>query len=273
LNEKINKLEKIENLIYETYMNKNIVSHTSDQNIIVGMNSSLLYSSFKNSVFIEDPTQGIKKITDKFNFLPLTEKSLDILKDIFTNSTTISSDLITNDLLICLPKIQSGCRIYQTSKDGPSAKIFHEMCDNKGPTLIVIKLEDGHVFGGYNPISWIGEYMYNDCEDAFLFSITDGKYRKPIRCPVKKSLKKFAIKQNDVDYSPGFGETDNADLFIAFKNLKNSYSNLSNVYKCPRGFNGKEFLAGRPNDWKIVDVEVFAIEVMNDVEYYNKIKN
>lgn len=261
LNLKINKMELNEKFIYDS--------------IATSKNKPLIpnYSSFKSSIFLDDPTNAIKKSIDKFRFLPLTDKSLEILKQVFESSNIISTNLITNDLLVALPKIKSGCLLFQISRDGPSPKTFHELCDNKGPTLLLVKLEDGHVFGGYNPISWISEYMYNECEDAYIFSITDGSMRKPMRCPIKKSLKKFAIKQNEIDYSPGFGETDNADLFIAFKNLKNSYSNLGNVYKCPKGYNSKEFLAGRPNDWKIADVEVYAVESMNEEEYFLNIKN
>jgi len=39
---------------------------------------------------------------------------------------------------------------------------------------MLIKLTDGHIFGGYNPTSWVNEFIYVECEDAFLFSITDG---------------------------------------------------------------------------------------------------
>jgi hypothetical protein len=53
-------------------------------------------------------------------------------------------------------------------------------------------------------------------------SVSDGSYRRPLRYNVRKFLKKLAIKQNESENSPGFGEVNNADLFIAFKNLKNS---------------------------------------------------
>jgi hypothetical protein len=36
--------------------------------------------------------------------------------------------------------------------------------------------------------------MYSEAEDAYLFSITDGKGRKPIKCPVKVNKKEKAIK-------------------------------------------------------------------------------
>jgi len=92
-----------------------------------------------------------------------------------------------------------------------------------------------------------------------LFSVTDGKGRKPIKCPVRKTKAHLAIKQNEFKYSPGFGEANVADLFIAFKNLANSYSNLGNVYKVPPREDKDTFLAGRRQDWQIDEVEVWSL--------------
>jgi hypothetical protein len=36
--------------------------------------------------------------------------------------------------------------------------------------------------------------MYSECEDAYLFSITDGKGRKPIKCKARPEKKDKAIK-------------------------------------------------------------------------------
>ena len=96
---------------------------------------------------------------------------------------------------------------------------FHENCDEKGATLIFVKANQGHIFGGYNPISWKNDFSYSETADAYLFSVTDGQGRKPIRCPIKMSKRQFAIKQNESKYSPAFGEANISDLFIAFKNL------------------------------------------------------
>jgi hypothetical protein len=36
--------------------------------------------------------------------------------------------------------------------------------------------------------------MYSECDDAYLFSITDGQGRKPIKCPIRADKKDKAIK-------------------------------------------------------------------------------
>ena len=52
--------------------------------------------------------------------------------------------------------------IYRASEHGYTAESFHECCDNKGPTLIVIKSSGGWIFGGYTTQSWSGKGIYYD---------------------------------------------------------------------------------------------------------------
>lgn len=85
-----------------------------------------------------------------------------------------------------------------------------------------------------------------------MFSVTDGKGRRAMRCPIRSGKTHHAIKQNEEKYSPAFGEANVSDLFIAFKNLSNSYSMLGNVYKCPlKDIDSETFLAGKKKDWDI----------------------
>ena len=44
--------------------------------------------------------------------------------------------------------------IYRGSEDGFTAAVFHSKCDQKGPTLIIIKSEFGKIFGGFTDIDW-----------------------------------------------------------------------------------------------------------------------
>ena len=46
--------------------------------------------------------------------------------------------------------------LFRASEHEYSAKSFHDYCDNKGPTLIVIKSSEGWIFGGYTTQSWSG---------------------------------------------------------------------------------------------------------------------
>ena len=44
--------------------------------------------------------------------------------------------------------------LYRASEHGYSGKSFHEYCDDKRPTLVVIKSSEGWIFGGYTTQSW-----------------------------------------------------------------------------------------------------------------------
>ncbi len=44
--------------------------------------------------------------------------------------------------------------LYRASEHEYSARSFHECCDDKEPTLIVIKSSGGWIFGGYTTQSW-----------------------------------------------------------------------------------------------------------------------
>lgn len=120
-----------------------------------------------------------------------------------------------------------------------------------------VKANGGYIFGGFNPCGWVSDFTYSESSHAYLFSVTDGQGREPKRLPVRRKKQKYAIKQNEYKYSPGFGEANVADLFIAFKNLQNSYSVVGNVYKMPDGQDPETYLAGRKTDWQIDEIEVW----------------
>ena len=44
--------------------------------------------------------------------------------------------------------------LYRASEHGYTAKSFHECCDDKGPTLVIIKSSGGWIFGGYTTRTW-----------------------------------------------------------------------------------------------------------------------
>jgi BTB/POZ domain-containing protein KCTD9 len=44
--------------------------------------------------------------------------------------------------------------LYKATKDGFRAINFHSRCDNKGPTISVIKSEQGKTFGGFTNLNW-----------------------------------------------------------------------------------------------------------------------
>ncbi len=63
--------------------------------------------------------------------------------------------------------------LYRASEHGYTGESFHEYCNDKGPTLIVIKSSEGWIFGGYTTQSWNGGWWGIHYE--MLLNINRGK--------------------------------------------------------------------------------------------------
>ena len=44
--------------------------------------------------------------------------------------------------------------LYRATRDGSDSNIFHNKCDNQGPTICLCKNDKGSIFGGYISSSW-----------------------------------------------------------------------------------------------------------------------
>ena len=64
--------------------------------------------------------------------------------------------------------------IYRGSEDGFTADVFHKKCDNKGPTLVVVKSEHSKIFGGFTDIEWKSDGDHKSGNgNSFVFSLRD----------------------------------------------------------------------------------------------------
>lgn len=68
--------------------------------------------------------------------------------------------------------------IYKSSKHGYTSKDFHTRCDNKGPTVTVIRTKDNITFGGFTSINWTDKEEEFSDEKSFLFSFDNNKIYK-----------------------------------------------------------------------------------------------
>jgi hypothetical protein len=70
-------------------------------------------------------------------------------------------------------------RLFQSSRDGLHAHTFHKKCDNRGPTLCLVKSKTNNkIFGGFAEYSWNEELNQpdpnqNKFKQSFLFSLKD----------------------------------------------------------------------------------------------------
>ncbi|PKY43692.1 hypothetical protein RhiirA4_457747 [Rhizophagus irregularis] len=80
------------------------------------------------------------------------------------------------------------------SRDGMDMKTFRNLCGNKGPTLIIIKLRGSdQIIGGYNPLSWRLLNHWQATPESFIFSL-NMKKNSYILSRVQQAYSSYAIK-------------------------------------------------------------------------------
>ncbi len=152
--------------------------------------------------------------------------------------------------------------LYRGTRDGDTAKQFHNKCDNIGPTIYLAKNEKGNIFGGYTSISWTSpsfDNVFKSDSFSFLFTLTNIYGTEPIRFPYSDN--KGNIRHNK-DQGPTFGGND-ADLSIYNNFLnKNSYVGFPVRYKDSLS-KGKSIFTGdfnnNNNNLKLKELEVFKV--------------
>ncbi|CAG8647339.1 27049_t:CDS:2 [Gigaspora margarita] len=79
----------------------------------------------------------------------------------FTLVTIDSSNIITRKhaemIYSCIDGNKFPCKfrlLYRASRDGLKLKDFHKLCDDKEGTVVVLKVNQTEILGGYNPMIW-----------------------------------------------------------------------------------------------------------------------
>ena len=87
---------------------------------------------------------------------------------------------------------------------------------------MLIKANNGHIFGGFSPISWTDEIESNwkVNSEAFVFTITDNHGREPLRLSIRPGKEDQALYHSRTMFGFGAGQ----DLCINLIDLKKSES-------------------------------------------------
>ena len=149
--------------------------------------------------------------------------------------------------------------IYRGTKDGSDSKKFHELCDNKGPTIVLYKNEKGNIFGGYASISWQSNGEYKSSPESFIFTLTNIYNIEPTKFISKNDGNEV---YHNLNWGPRFGY--GRDLGTQSDFLKeDSYTAFPYTYKDTLG-KGKSIFTGDYNNkaesFKIKEIEVFKCD-------------
>ena len=164
--------------------------------------------------------------------------------------------------------MQSGLdtNCYLRSKDeSPSSHKFHAACDDKGPSLVLWKLDNDYVGGGYTTASWAstvaggGTGYTAATADNFLFSLTNGFRHDSRSCNNAGDGIHAAIYSSSMSW-PTFGGGHDFNLGWTGRT---GYVGLGNTYACriedrfDKSVCADDF-AGSYNDWTIEELEVWV---------------
>ncbi|CAH3168554.1 unnamed protein product [Porites lobata] len=145
-------------------------------------------------------------------------------------------------------------RCWRASVDGWAASTFHSRCDNKGPTVTIIRVGGTYIFGGYTKISWSGsgcQARYDS--QAFLFSLVNKPGWAPVKLP---QTGQHSSNDNSIydcsSYGPIFGGGHDIIIYNYAPSSGSSSTNLGYSYSPPSGYNygdtfTQNFLAGTYN--------------------------
>ncbi|KAJ5077972.1 btb/poz domain-containing protein [Anaeramoeba ignava] len=165
---------------------------------------------------------------------------------------------------------------FSAKRDGFDCKKWHDICDNKGKTLVIIKTKDNFIFGGFTQIGFTNNkltWRNQDREDyrgwirdpnAFIFSLRNNKNnRKSEKFKIRQIEEEYAIFYDYSSYGPNFGHGNNADFYLNSK-LQSGNSNFGYTYHLPNRIKpysneSQTYLAGSFRSWKVDELETFFI--------------
>jgi len=103
--------------------------------------------------------------------------------------------------------------LLRGSRDGFTSSDFHRLCNDKGPTVTIIKVKGtGQLIGGYTPSSWRsnGDWVYSG--GNFLFSLRNESGVHVVHSKQKSGQTGVYYRG---DYGPIFGPGSDLCLFGA----------------------------------------------------------
>ena len=138
--------------------------------------------------------------------------------------------------------------LYKLSRDGPEISTFHELCDNKGPTLTLFHLKIGDKIGFYVDDSFDSTSEWKKDIFNFMFNLTQNqKY-----CKNFFDKSSFYCNSNCGPSVNGLGCNPNVNLNFIYHSANSiGYSFINGVNILPSGNIEKEY--------EVIETEIFQI--------------
>ena len=89
----------------------------------------------------------------------LLQELEDKMRECFEKSVILINEEHRSTLKAWLPPLDGKWKLlFRASQDGFTAQAFHGRCDNKGPTVTIVK-SGNNIFGGFTENSWHSKYI------------------------------------------------------------------------------------------------------------------
>ena len=219
-----------------------------------------------------DQKRVIADLCEKINEL---NKEIKILRSMYISEEQLKKNLESKNIFLdkkekkmvydwILKRMKSeGKRVemellYKMKTQGnDSSSTFHNLCDGKGPTIVLIRTDRGFRFGGFTTQNWSCNSSGSNVNDpnAFLFSL---EYKEQYLISDRTNGNNAIY--NYSSYGPCFGST--TDLCIS-SSCSQNYSSYSNF---PYYYGGKSIfcrgLTGGYYNFKVDEMEVYKIKIV-----------
>ena len=137
-------------------------------------------------------------------------------------------------------------RLYRGSENEFSAAAFHRLCEDQGPTVVLVKSTSGRMAAGYSCVSWNNSQNLSPNPRGFLCAIDTSDNSLHI-FKGDRDCKIYCLS----DYGPVFFN----GMHIGDKNVK-SYSKLGTGFES----GDDEFALFGSYNFTVVEYEVFGIK-------------
>ena len=235
-------LPKNQEIIFELKLNKKNNKNNSDE-LIDKLNKELNEVKNENIKLKKE----IKQLKERIN---IYNKKYNNIYDLDSNIIKGNENYIKSIKNWINPskKIKAEL-LYRLSENGDNYSTFHELCDNKGPTLILFHVNDGNIIGIYTPLSWDSISNWKNDIDTFIFNLN-----KNLKC--KKLISEQSIYCNS-SYGPTtarFGYSSNSPI-----NFIKHWANEINKYYDK----GSEILPSNNEErvYELIETEIYKIMI------------
>ncbi|XP_078344750.1 uncharacterized protein LOC144630294 [Oculina patagonica] len=168
-----------------------------------------------------------------------------------------------------LPKEGNWLRCYRANPSSNwKGHHFHSLCDGKGPTVILIRVQQ-NIFGGFLDKNWGGTDGYISSDKAFIFSLKNSRGLPSFKMDLKNNKFDMAAKQQS-QFGPIFGD-DDIVIHNSARSTAESSTNLDKSYEFPSALSltsaERDNLLAGTKYFLVDDLEVFYYDAPGTFRY------